>query len=264
MKQLVITGFIKAINNQDYLTVLQIYRQSIYSKTINESDLTQLTDNQCQQIQDTIDLLLVAFQNTSSLPIMKWLYQTLNQYLNKSIDFIVFEEEELSQFWLKTFKTAAYQGNTELVRWLFDLSLTNLFGYNLTDNDQLEIPLAKNCLLNDQSAAFRNASSQGHLATAELIYDLGFIYKWPINLHNNNQWCFYWACHNGNLKMAKWLYHKANSIANPYDNLVDIYLALLEDIDKLANDKLEVFHWLSNLPDITNNDWFLVNDNDFN
>lgn len=214
--------------------------------------------DQCQEIQELIDLLLVAFQNTSSLEIMEWLYKILNQYLNKSIDFIVFEKEELVNFWLKTFKTAAYQGNTDLVRWLFDVSLTNIFGYNLNENENKDNSLAEKCLINDDYDAFRNAICQGHLSTAELIYDLGFIYNWPINLHNNNEWCFYWACHHGNLPTAKWLYYKAKSVVNPFTNTLNIYHNLLEVENTLDANKLVVLEWLRELPEIVNKEWVII------
>ena len=60
----------------------------------------------------------------------------------------------------------------------------------------------------------------------EWLYDLGYLYKCPINLHNKDE-CFYRACRDNNLVIAKWLYYKAKSIGISYSNIHNIYFNYL-------------------------------------
>ncbi len=233
---------------QHYLTVPE-------TKCLKPIDYSILNEN--------IDLLLSIFQATCPLDIMEWIYHKLDLYLNKDLDMINISHNDIYHFWIETFKNACYYGNTDLVKWLFEKAQQQIFGYyNMTKTGDT---LAKQCLHEDDCNSFRSACSQGHVKTAELLYDLGFTMGYPLNLHTNNQWCFYWGCQSGKLEMVKWLYHKSYSSAQPFTNLVDMYHLLKEDESSLGDDKLEVLYWLSELRELEGiaTDWTLVDDDDF-
>ena len=233
----------------------------IYNNYLTIPDLNNLKGCDYGVLQQQIDILLSIFQETCPLNIMEWIYDKLNMYLNKDSELITTDRDNLYIFWIETFKNATFYGKYDLVKWLFEKSQHNIFGYS---NDK-ENPLSKQCLLSDDCCSFRNACSQGMVETAELLYDLGFMTGWYINLHTNNEWCFYWGCQSGNLEMVKWLYHKSKSIANPFKNIVDIYHLLKEDESSLTCNKKSVLDWLCDLQELEGiaTDWTLINDDDF-
>ena len=105
------------------------------------------------------------------------------------------------------------------MKWLWDKAITNIFGYILLKSDS-------NSDIVDLDSSFRNACYQGHVEIMEWLYDLGYLYKCPINLHNKDE-CFYRACRDNNLVIAKWLYYKAKSIGISYSNIHNIYFNYL-------------------------------------
>ena len=237
----------------------------IYDNYLSIPDTTNLKEIDYVILQEQIDLLLSIFQETCHLNIMIWIYNKLDKYLNKDSKVITINREDLFVFWIETFKNATFYGRYDLVKWLFNKSQHNIFGHMGCNDKDNENALSKQCLHTDDCCSFRNACCQGHVETAELLYDLGFMTGWHINLHTNNEWCFYWGCQSGNLEMVKWLYHKSKSISEPFQNIVDIYHLLKEDETSLTDNKTNVLEWFSELQELEGiaTDWTLVDDDDF-
>ncbi len=260
MTQDINIGFIEACLDRNFTDVKEIYQKYLTHPSDSEDS------NQLDFVLDhnIIDLLFICFKNVSSLEIMEWLYAKLDKLINHQTGLleIFVPLEEIHDFWVETFKNAAYQGDRTIVNWLFDRAKNHIFGFpcHHEETDEPIKNLVKSCLTQDEYGAFRNACSQGQVETAELIYDLGYLSGHPINLHTNKQWVFYWGCQSGQLEMVKWLYHKAHSIQHPFTNVAEVYHLLNDNRESLSGQKQATLEWLTDLIELEGiaTDWNLV------
>ena len=264
--------FLDACRQNNFKELIHIYECYI-EVNIDKQNLNHLTRLDHSIINDNVDILLQAFGLVANKKIMEWLYLNLQKHLDKCKDIISISLEEVYSFWLKTFKTATYKGDKKVVRWLWEKTLTDVFGYRCVahgrESDLIfgqgpQKPLAEVLLTDEECESFRNACSQGHVQVAELLYDIGYMYGWPIDLHCHSQLSFYWACQSGHLEMAKWIYRKAKSIAKPFTNLEDIYETMKVISTSHYPDKCMVLEWLIELDEleVVSTEWILVNDKD--
>lgn len=130
-----------------------------------------------------------------------------------------------------TFYNACVKGNLHLAQWLFDLGAKNQWSINIHTNHKLVLDVCMNGQLHivqwlahlgymgniNLNHLFRCAISKDHLHVVQWLVNFGDEIHHSINIHEDSELAFIYACIYGHLKTAQWLIQYSDAIHSPID-----------------------------------------------